>query len=45
MITLNDCNGADKLCAKYEKKCLTEFEGDLYGVVMGIAYGGTRNPL
>lgn len=40
MITLNEINGADKLCAKYEKKCLEEFEGDLYGAVMGIAYGG-----
>lgn len=40
MICLNEQNGADKICAKYEKKCLTEFEGPLYAVVMGIAYGG-----
>lgn len=40
MICLNEQNGADKICAKYEKKCLVEFEGPLYAAVMGIAYGG-----
>lgn len=40
MRTLNEVNGADKLCTKYEKACLEEFSGELIGVVMGIAYGG-----
>lgn len=38
--TLNDINGADNVCNMYEKKCLEEFEGQLIGVLMGIAYGG-----
>lgn len=40
MRTLNVVNGADKLCEKYEKACLKEFEEELIGVIMGIAYGG-----
>lgn len=40
MRCLNEINGADKLCDEYEKKCLTEFEGELIGVMMGICYGG-----
>ena len=40
MLTLNECNGADKVCDKYEHLCLAEFTGDLIGVQMGIAYGG-----
>jgi len=40
MISLNKINGADRLCEKYERKCLEEFKGYLIGVVMGVAYGG-----
>jgi hypothetical protein len=37
---LNDLNGAASITKKYIEKCLTQFEGDLYGVEMGVAYGG-----
>uniref|UniRef100_A0A6M3KVT6 Methyltransferase n=1 Tax=viral metagenome TaxID=1070528 RepID=A0A6M3KVT6_9ZZZZ len=37
---LNSLNGADKIEAEYFTKCLTDFDGELYGAVMGIAYGG-----
>lgn len=37
---LNEINGANKVCDRYEKLCLEEFSGHLVGVVMGIAYGG-----
>lgn len=36
---LNKVNGADLLEEEYAKKCL-EQEGDIYGAVMGSAYGG-----
>lgn len=37
---LNDTNGASKLTLEIAEKCLIEFEGQLTGVEMGIAYGG-----
>lgn len=40
LVWLNKHNGADKIEAEYMQKCLDEFEGTLYGVVMGSAYGG-----
>lgn len=40
MIWLNDTNGADKICKRYHQKVLDEFQDHIYGVVMGIAYGG-----
>jgi hypothetical protein len=38
--TLNDGNGADKVCDKYEKIVLEEFKDNLIGVIMGVPYGG-----
>jgi hypothetical protein len=38
--TLNDINGADKVCEEYEKKILEQFKDNLIGVLMGIPYGG-----
>ena len=40
MIWLNNQNGAAQICTLYHQKVLDEFQGHIYGVVMGIAYGG-----
>lgn len=40
LIWLNKTNGADQACTRYHKLIMDEFEGDLYGAVMGSAYGG-----
>jgi FkbM family methyltransferase len=40
LIELNEVNGADKLLDRVAKNCLREFNETLYGVEMGIAYGG-----
>lgn len=40
MRTLNEVNGADKICDRYERKVMEEFTEPLIGVMMGIAYGG-----
>lgn len=37
---LNDHNGASKISYEYAQKCLYKFDEPLYGVCMGIAYGG-----
>jgi len=38
--TLNDTNGADKICVKYEQQALEEFKDNLIGIIMGVPYGG-----
>lgn len=40
LIWLNHTNGADLICSEYHDKIMREFEGDLYGAVLGSAYGG-----
>lgn len=40
LITLNAINGADVIINRFAKHCLTDFDGKLYGAVLGIAYGG-----
>jgi len=40
LLELNENNGADKLTQAIALQCLTEFSGHLYGLEMGIAYGG-----
>lgn len=40
MITLNKVNGADIITAGYASRLLSEFDGELYGCIMGVAYGG-----
>lgn len=40
LIWLNKVNGADLVCDEYHKKVMEEFEGELYGAVLGSAYGG-----
>lgn len=40
LITLNEINGADEVCDKYEKMCLEEFKDPLIGVIMGVPFGG-----
>lgn len=40
MRVLNIVNGAHEVCKTYEQKCLDDFDGKLFGVIMGIAYGG-----
>lgn len=37
---LNKVNGADLVCHDYHKKLMNEFEGTLYGAVLGSCYGG-----
>ncbi len=37
---LNEVNGADKITLRHAGECLKDFEGHIYGVEMGIAYGG-----
>lgn len=43
LIWLNECNGADKVEREYFGRTLATFHNDypLYGVVMGVAYGGS----
>jgi hypothetical protein len=38
--TLNEFNGADKVCDKYEKEILAKFSTNLIGVIMGVPFGG-----
>jgi hypothetical protein len=40
LVELNKFCGADATTQTFVNQCLTEFEGPLYGVEMGIAYGG-----
>lgn len=40
LIEINDVNGASKLTQATAIRCLVEFDGPLYGVEMGVAYGG-----
>lgn len=40
MVCLNDFNGASKYLEGYARRCLNEFKSPLFGVNMGIAYGG-----
>jgi hypothetical protein len=40
LVELNKFCGADTTTQEAVSRCLTEFEGPLYGVEMGIAYGG-----
>lgn len=37
---LNTHNGADKVSEMYIRRMLREYKDDLYGVIMGVAYGG-----
>lgn len=37
---INEANGADKITQSIALRCLDEFEGHLYAVEMGVAYGG-----
>ena len=37
---LNEQNGADVVCAKYEKDILEKFKTDLIGTIFGVPYGG-----
>jgi hypothetical protein len=37
---LNSTNGANVITQDIAKKCLNEFTGHLYGLEMGVAYGG-----
>lgn len=37
---LNEVNGADKLVMEYHAKIMEEFQGTLYGAILGSAYGG-----
>jgi hypothetical protein len=37
---LNAINGASEYTHGYAERCKTEFEGPLYGLEMGVAYGG-----
>jgi len=40
LIEINNVNGASAITQETAKRCLDEFDGDLYGVEMGVAYGG-----
>lgn len=40
LLELNENNGADKITQSLVLQCMNEFEGHLYGVEMGVAYGG-----
>lgn len=40
LIELNDCGNASAITQSIANKCLEEFVGHLYGVEMGVAYGG-----
>lgn len=40
LIWLNKVNGADLIADEYHKRVMNEFEGDLYGAVLGSCYGG-----
>lgn len=40
LIWLNNCNGADGIASSYHEKVMNNFEGELYGAVLGSAYGG-----
>jgi hypothetical protein len=40
LVELNEFCGADRLTQDAAVRCLTEFEGPLYGLEMGICYGG-----
>jgi hypothetical protein len=42
---LNKHNGAAQICYELHKRIMQEFEGKLYGVVMGSAYGGELEAL